>query len=288
MIERIIEFSIRNRGLVCVAGLVLALWGVYAVYHTPVDAIPDLSENQVIVFTEWPGHSPQEIEDQVTYPLSLQLQGLAGVRVVRSSSDIAFSMISIIFEDDVGPVAARQAVGERLAGASPALPAGVIPRLGPDAAATGQIFWYILEGKGHDLGRLRAIQDWYVRPQLGSLAGVAEVASVGGSPIEYQIEVDPRRLERQGLTHSDVGRAVAGSNAAAGGDVVHKGNAEYVVRGVGWLGARRGETDAEFAPERVLRDLEEIVIPRPGGGSVRLAEVAQVSLGSQARRGVLE
>src|SRR5712671_2565704 len=162
MIERVIEFSVRNRWLVIAAGLLLALGGVYAVYHTPMDAIPDLSENQVIVFTEWPGHSPREIEDQVTYPLSLHLQGLAGVRVVRSSSDVNFSMISVIFEDGVDFVTARDQVAQRLLHARDELPPGVVPRLGPDAAATGQIFWYTVEGAGYDLGRLRAVQDWYV------------------------------------------------------------------------------------------------------------------------------
>src|SRR5262249_4719218 len=154
MIERVIELSIRHRWLVILAGLVLALWGVYAVYHTPMDAIPDLSENQVIVFTDWAGHSPREIEDQVTYPLSLHLQGIAGVRVVRSSSDFNFSMISVIFEDAVEPRAARERVAERLANLGDALPPGVAPRLGPDAAATGQIFWYAVTGPGYDLGRL--------------------------------------------------------------------------------------------------------------------------------------
>src|SRR5579883_3294062 len=214
MIERVIEFSVRNRGLVILAGLLLAGWGVYAVYHTPVDAIPDLSENQVIVFTEWPAHSPQEIEDQVTYPLSLQLQGVGGVRVVRSSSDVGFSMVSVIFEDGVGPAAARQAVAERLAAVGSALPAGVTPRLGPDAAATGQIFWYTVEGAGHDLGRLRAVQDWYVKPQLQAVPGVAEVASVGGHAPEYQVELDPPRLLALGVRPADVMAAVAKANGA--------------------------------------------------------------------------
>src|SRR5579883_1449156 len=149
MIERLIELSIRHRWLVIAAGLLLALGGVYAVYRTPVDAIPDLSENQVIVFTEWPGHSPPEIEDQITYPLTLQLQGMAGVRVVRSSSDVNYSMISVIFEDGVNFAAARDQVAQRLPHAREELPPGVVPRLAPDAAATGQIFWYTVEGPGY-------------------------------------------------------------------------------------------------------------------------------------------
>src|SRR6516225_5323174 len=223
MIERIITFSIRRRTLIIAAALVVTLAGIYAVYQTPVDAIPDLSENQVIVFTEWPGHSPREIEDQVTYPLSLNLQGLTGVRTVRSSSDFNFSMISIIFEDGAELQSARRQIAERLVPAEGQLPAGVVPRLAPDAAATGQIFWYTVEGGGLDLGRLRALQDWYVRPQLASVPGVAEVASVGGFPIEYQITPDLNRMRLEGLALEDLADAVSRSNSAAAGHVIHKG-----------------------------------------------------------------
>jgi Cu(I)/Ag(I) efflux system membrane protein CusA/SilA len=288
MIAHVIAFSIRNRVLVIVAGLGLALWGVYAVYHTPMDAIPDLSENQVIVFTEWKGHSPREIEDQVTYPLSLHLQGLAGVRVVRSSSDFHFSMINVIFEDGVGFHFARQQVAERLTRAGSTLPAGVTPYLAPDAVATGQIFWYTVEGPGQDLGRLRALQDWYVRPQLNSVPGVAEVASVGGYPMEYQVEVDPHRLRARGVSLADVLQAVARCNSAVGGHVVQKGNAEYIVRGAGWIGYDPGAPDAGFDPRRALRDLDEVVVPAVNGAAVRLSDVASVVVGAQFRRGVLE
>jgi Cu(I)/Ag(I) efflux system membrane protein CusA/SilA len=293
MIERLIELSIRNRLLVIAAGLVLAVWGVYAVYHTPMDAIPDLSENQVIVFTEWPGHSPREIEDQISYPLSLQLQGLGGVRVVRSSSDINFSLISVIFEDG-SFAAARQQVAQRLTAAANVLPAGVTPQLAPDAAATGQIFWYSVEGPGYDLGRLRAVQDWYVRPQLNAVPGVAEVASVGGCPAEYAVEIDPQRLQAHGVNLGELLDAVARSNAAVGGGVIHKGNAEYVVRAAGWLGAA-ADDKADPDPQRVVRDLENVVVPgtHPLGAGlptppVRLADVATVSLAPGPRRGVLE
>src|ERR1700756_4895322 len=146
IIERLIEVSIRNRGLVILAGLALAVGGAYAAWQTPIDAVPDLSENQVIVFTDWPGHSPQEIEDQVTYPLSVNLQGLPGVRTVRSSSAFGFSMVNIIFEDSIDVYFARTRVLERLNLASSFLPAGVIPTLGPDATGIGQIFWYTVEG----------------------------------------------------------------------------------------------------------------------------------------------
>ena len=161
MIESIIEWSIRNRYLVILAALVLGIAGVRAMMTTPVDAIPDLSENQVIVFTDWMGRSPQEIEDQITYPLSVNLQGLAGVKVVRSSSEFNFSMITIIFDDATDYYFARTRVLERLSIASTFLPPGVIPYLAPDATAVGQIFWYTVEGDGKDLSELRSIQDWY-------------------------------------------------------------------------------------------------------------------------------
>jgi Cu(I)/Ag(I) efflux system membrane protein CusA/SilA len=288
MIERIITFSIRRRTLIIAAALVVTLAGIYAVYQTPVDAIPDLSENQVIVFTEWPGHSPREIEDQVTYPLSLNLQGLTGVRTVRSSSDFNFSMISIIFEDGAELQSARRQIAERLVPAEGQLPAGVVPRLAPDAAATGQIFWYTVEGGGLDLGRLRALQDWYVRPQLGAVPGVAEVASVGGYATEFQIEVDPGRLQARGLTIDQVARAVERSNSAVGGHVLQKGTAEYIVRGAGWLGIPPGQPTSAFDPQRAVRDLEKVVLPLPGNRVVQLGDVAHVGLGPQFRRGVLE
>ncbi len=287
MIERIIAFSIRNRSLVILAGLALALWGVYAVYHTPADAIPDLSENQVIVFTDWMGHSPREIEDQVTYPLALHLQGLAGVRTVRSSSDCNFSTISVIFEDGVDPYFARQRVAEGLARAAGSLPPGVAPYLAADASATGQIFWYTVEGQGYDLGRLRAVQDWYVRSQLESVPGVAEVASVGGYAAEYQIEADPHRLQARGVTLGEVVQAVSRANIAVGGHVVEKGNAEYLVRGVAWVGQSAGDA-GDFDAGRAVRDLENVVLPRRDGSLVRVGDVARVGLGPQPRRGVLE
>src|SRR5262249_13289659 len=195
----------------------LALWGARAAYRTPVDAIPDLSENQVIVFTEWPGHGPQEIEEQVSFPLSLELKGLDGVRVVRSSSDVGFSMVSVIFEDRVGWDAGRRQVGEALARSAARWREGVAPRLAPDAAATGQIFWYTVEGAGHDPGRLRAIQDWYVRPQLAAVPGVAEVASVGGLPLEYHVELDPHRLAAHGIAPGPGVEAVPPAKPAARG-----------------------------------------------------------------------
>lgn len=287
MIERIIAWSIRNRFLVLLGGLLLSVWGVYAVYHTPVDAIPDLSENQVIVFTEWPGHSPREIEDQVTYPLSLSLQGLASVEVVRASSDFNFSMINVIFQEGVDHAESRRQINEGLNRSHSGLPAGVVPTLAPDAPATGQIFWYTVEGPGYDLGELRAIQDWYVRYQLNSVPGVAEVASVGGYPPEYQIEIDPQKLRTHRLTLAAVLEAVGKANETVGGHVMQKANAEYLVRSIGWLGSTAAGSSGNFNKKKVLHDLEQVAIPAPGG-LVRLEAIARVSVGPQVRRGVLE
>src|ERR1700724_1561988 len=178
MIEKLIEYSIRNRYLVMIVTAALTVWAIYAVLNTPVDAIPDLSENQVIVFTDWMGRSPQEIEDQVTYPLSLKLQGLAGVKTIRSNSEFNFSMITIIFEDNVDFYFARQRVTEKLTLAGTFLPQGVVPYLAPDATALGQVFWYTVEGGNLNPGRLWALNKYYIPPQLNSASGVAEVASV--------------------------------------------------------------------------------------------------------------
>src|SRR5216110_2512465 len=179
MIDRLIELSLRNRFLVAAFFLLVGGWGYWALLTTPIDAIPDLSDNQVIVFTDWPGRSPQEVEDQISYPLTVNLQGLPSVRTVRSSSAFGFSMINIIFEDDVDVYFARTRVLERLSLASTFLPSGVVPTLGPDATGVGQVFWYTVEGP-YDSGTLRSLQDWFIRYQLNSVPGVAEFASIGG------------------------------------------------------------------------------------------------------------
>jgi Cu(I)/Ag(I) efflux system membrane protein CusA/SilA len=273
--------------MVIVAGIVLAVWGVYAVYQTPMDAVPDISENQSIVFTEWPGHSPREIEDQITYPLSRTLRSLAGVRSVRGSSDVNYSMIHLVFEDSVDFATARGRIQERLAGLAGLLPAGVSPRLAPDAIPTGQIFWYTVEGQGYDLARLRGIQDWFVKQQLESVAGVAEVASIGGQVLEYHVDLDPLKLRDRHVELQSVLSELSRSNAAVGGDVVHKGNAEFIVRGIGWLGS--GDADeAEVEPQQMLRDIENILVPTADGRVVRLEQLGHVALGARPRRGVLE
>jgi Cu(I)/Ag(I) efflux system membrane protein CusA/SilA len=285
MIDRIIQLSVRYRFVVIALAGALALGGFYALAHTPVDAIPDLSENQIIVFTEWAGHSPREIEDQVTYPLSIHLQGVSGVRVVRSASDYSFSMINVILDDGADYYSVRRQLAERLAGAALLMPSSVTPALAPDAAATGQIFWYTVEGPGYDLGRLRSIQDWYVRHQLSSVPGVAEVASVGGFRTEYHIDIDPIRLRGKGLTVEDLEKALAKSNSAVGGNVVTQGNSEYLVRGVSSIGAN---LDGQKGSEQAVRELENVVILGADGHSSRMGDVARVTQGPGPRRGVLE
>src|SRR5689334_9787822 len=255
MINRIIEFSMRNRWLVLATYVAFAAWGYWALLHTPIDAIPDLSENQVIVFTDWAGRSPQEVEDQITYPLTVNMQGLPGVRTVRSSSAFGFSMVNLIFEDNVDVYFARTRVLERLNLASSFLPSGVTPMLGPDATGVGQVFWYTVEGP-YDSGTLHSIQDWYIKYQLNSVPGVAEVASVGGFVREYQIDVDPLKLRAYNVPLREVLAAVERSNNNVGAKVMELNSAEYMVRGIGLITS--------------LKDIEDVVISARNGTPVYL------------------
>src|SRR5213082_2367428 len=274
MIHRLIELSLRNRGLVIAIYLGLAAWGYWALLRTPIDAIPDLSENQVIVFTDWTGRSPQEVEDQVTYPLVTNLQGLPGVRVVRASSAFSFSMINIIFEDNVDLYWARTRVLERLNLVTAQLPQGVTPTLGPDATGVGQIFWYTVESDRMSLRDLRTLQDWFVRYQLNSVPGVAEVASVGGYVQQYQVDVDPNKLRAYGLPLSSVVEAVGRSNTNVGGNVVEQAGQWAVVRGIGLIES--------------VADVENIVIGAQGGTPIYVKQVAAVKLGDAFRTGALD
>jgi Cu(I)/Ag(I) efflux system membrane protein CusA/SilA len=274
MIEKVIEYSIRNRFLVMFAAAVLTVLAVYAVRQTPVDAVPDLSENQVIVFTDWMGRSPREIEDQVTYPLSLKLQGLAGVKAVRSTSEFNYSMITLIFEDSVPFYFARERVLEKLSLAGTFLPQGAVPYLAPDETALGQILWYTLEGGSLDPGRMWALQKYYVGPELNSVPGVAEVGTAGGLPKEYQIDVDPNALRAYGVTLGELYEAVARSNASVGGRTVQKNNADLLVRGVGWI--------------KDARDIEDTVVKQVQGTPVYVKNMATVQIGVGYRRNVYE
>jgi copper/silver efflux system protein len=277
VIERIIELSIRNRALVLVLAVALTAAGIFAAMRTPIDAIPDLSENQAIVFTDWMGRSPREIEDQVTYPLSLKLEGLAGVRTIRSSSEFNFSMITIIFEDGIDFYFARQRVTEKLTQAGTFLPPGVVPYLAPDATALGQIFWYTVEPSPSnpvDPQQLWALNKFYIAPQLNSAAGVADVATVGGAPFEYQVDIRPEMLRAYGVTLGEVYAAVGKSNLPSGGGVIQKNNAEYIVRGIGWI--------------RDKQDIENTVIREINGVPIYVKSIAKVQFGTQFRRSVYE
>jgi copper/silver efflux system protein len=274
MIHKLIEWSLNNRVIVIVIYLAIAAAGYWALVRTPIDAIPDLSDNQVIVFTDWTGRSPQEVEDQVTYPLVTNLQGLPGVRTVRANSAFSFSMVNIIFEDNVDLYWARTRVLERLNLVTKQLPAGVTPTLGPDATGVGQVFWYTLESDTMSLRDLRSVQDWFVRYQLNSVAGVAEVASVGGSVQQYQVDVDPNKLRGVNIPLSTVVEAVQRSNNNVGGNVVEQGGEWAVVRGVGLIGS--------------VDDVGNVVIGSSNGTPIYVKNVADVKLGSAFRTGALD
>lgn len=269
MINRLIELSLRNRFIVVALYVALAGWGWWALTATPVDAIPDLSDNQVIVFTDWTGHSPQEVEDQITYPLTVNLQGLAGVRVVRSQSAFGFSMIYVVFEDNVDLYFARARVLERMSLVTKLLPAGVAPTLGPDATGVGHVFWYTVESPTRSLRDLRTLQDWFIRYQLNSVPGVAEVASVGGFVQQYQIDVDPNRLRAYNLPLSAVVSAVRDSNLNVGGNVLESNGAWLIVRGVGLI--------------RSIDDVKQIPVMASAGVPVYVGQVADVHIGDAFR-----
>ena len=273
MINRLIEFSLKNRPLILIAYLILGAWGYWALLKTPIDAIPDLSENQVIVYTDWSGRSPQEVEDQITYPLTVNLQGLAGVKDVRSSSAFGFSMISVIFQDDVDLYFARTRVLERMNLASSFLPEGVVPVLGPDATGVGQVFWYTVEGP-YDGGTLHSLQDWFIKYQLNSVSGVAEVASIGGWVRQYQIDVDPTKLRGYNIPLSMLVGAVQRSNTNVGAKVLEVNDTEEAIRGVGLI--------------QSVDDINNIVLKSSGGTPVYVRNVADVHLGPEFRRGVLD
>src|SRR5687767_5750692 len=269
MINRLIDVALKNRFIVVVVYLGLAGWGWWALTSTPIDAIPDLSDNQVIVFTDWPGHSAQEVEDQVSFPLTRNLQGLAGVRVVRSQSAFGFSMIYVVLEDSVDQYFARARVLERLSLVTALLPEGTAPTLGPDATGVGHVFWYTLEGDGQSLRDLRTIQDWFVKHQLTAVPGVAEVASVGGHVQQYQIDVDPNRLRSYNLPISAVVAAVRDSNLNVGGNVLESNGAWLIVRGVGLIES--------------VDDISRIVVGGSNGVPVYVEQVAEVEIGHAFR-----
>jgi len=275
MIEKIIDWSANNRFIVILIYLIIIGFGIYSVVNLPVDAIPDLSENQVIIYTEWMGRSPQIIEDQVTYPIVSGLQGLPQVKAVRATSMFGMSFVFVVFEDGVDTYFARTRVLERMNTIQAQLPSGVVPSLGPDGTGVGHVYWYTVEGKGYDLGTLRAIQDWYIRYKLSSVDGVAEVASIGGFVKQYQVDVNPNDLRAYNLSVSDVVNAIQNSNNEVGGKILEISDAEYFIRGQGYIQSKS--------------DIENTIIKTfPNGIPVTIKNVASVSLGGDIRRGALE
>jgi len=277
MIARLIRASIANRGLVLLAAVLLAAWGLWSVLHTPLDALPDLSDTQVIIRTEWPGQTPRIIEDQVTYPLTATMLSVPGVKAVRGYSFFGDSFVYILFDDDADLYWARSRVLEYLSQVRDRLPQGISPALGPDATGLGWIYEYALVDRsgGHDLGQLRALQDWFLRYELKTVPNVAEVASVGGMVRAWQIVPDPQALAARGVTIAQVIDAIEGANGATGGSVIEQGEAELMVRSEGYL---RSQTDFEQVPITIASD----AVP------VLLRDVAVVQRGPTFRRGIAE
>jgi Cu(I)/Ag(I) efflux system membrane protein CusA/SilA len=294
MLGRLIRFFLEQRLIVVLLLGFLVVWGLMVAPFdrsfgplprdpVPVDAIPDIGENQQIVFTEWSGRSPQDVEDQITYPLTSSLLGVPGVRTIRSTSMFGFSSIYVIFKEDVDFYWARTRVLEKLNSLPmDVLPMGVQPTLGPDATALGQVYWYTLEGRdpqgrptgGWDADELRSIQDWQVRLSLLAADGVAEVASIGGYVREYQVDVDPDAMRAHHVTIDDVYRAVRDSNLEVGARAIEINRVEYFVRGLGWI--------------ENLEDIEQAVVTSAGGVAIRVMDVAHVTTGPAMRRGALD
>ena len=241
MIQLVIEKAVRHRSLVVVLFGLIGLASIYSMKNARVDAIPDIGENQQLVFTEWPGRSPKDMEEQVTYPLSVSLQGIPGVKYVRGISAFGFSSIYIVFKEGIDFYWSRSRVLEKLSVSKNVLPDGVLPRMGPDATGLGQVFWYTLENDKNakqpkSLAELRSLQDFYVRYLLQGVDGVSEVASVGGFLKEYQIDVDPKRLFALDVHFSTLVKAIQNSNIDVGAEVIEDGGREFVVRGKGFFG----------------------------------------------------
>lgn len=276
-ISWLIDWSLRNRFLVACATLLLIAWGVFAVRHTPVDAIPDLSENQVLVFADWEGRSPREVEDQVTYPLSTNLQGLAGVKEVRALSMFGFSLLTVIFEDSVDNYFARTRVLERLGFLQGLMPSGVIPQLGPDATGLGWVYQYYFQldhTAAQDAGSLRSLQDYFVRYELASVEGVAEVASLGGYVRQYQVAISPEKMRHFKIPLKQVMDALAAGNMNVGGKVVEENGREFIVRGIGLV--------------QSIEDLKRIAVAETNGTPVYMEDIAEISIGGDFRRGALD
>ena len=266
MLTKLIEWSIDNRFLVILATLAVVAGGVYSLSNTPLDAIPDLSDVQVIVYTDYPGQAPRIVEDQVTYPLTTQMLAVPYAKVVRGYSFFGFSFVYIIFEDGTDMYWARSRVLEYLNYVSDRLPTAVTPTLGPDATGVGWAFMYALQSDRHDLSELRSIQDWFLKYELTSVPGVAEVASIGGFVRQYQITVDPNRLRAYNISISQIRDAVRMSNTDVGGRLLEVAEKEFMIRGLGYIES--------------LDDIRQIALGVDERGTpILLRDVARVVLG---------
>lgn len=274
MVQKLIELSLRNRYIVLAIALGFFGWGIYSIQKNPIDAIPDLSENQVIVFTEWTGQSPQIMEDQVTYPLVSNLQGIPKVKNIRATSMFGMSFVYVIFEDNVDVYWARTRVLERLNYAQRLLPQGVTPTLGPDGTGVGHILWYTLDAKNLDLGEQRALQDWYIKFALQTVPGVAEIASFGGFEKQYQIVVDPLKLQFYRISLTDVMDKVKANNNDVGGRKFEMSDMAYIIRGLGYI--------------KNKEDIENIGIANNNGIPVRVKDIGTVQLGGEERLGIFD
>lgn len=274
MISRSITWALKNRIIVLLIAGALLVYGIYAVKETPVDAIPDLSENQVIIFTEWMGRNPQIIEDQITYPLVSNLQGIPKVKTIRANSMFGMSFVFVIFKDDADIYWARSRVLERLNFAQRLLPKDVTPTLGPDGTGLGHIFWYTLDAPGYDLGELRALQDWYVRFALQTVDGVSEVASYGGFQRQYQVVVDPYKLRYHNIPLMDVTKKIEGSNNDVGGRKFEQSDIGYIIRGFGYI--------------KDIKEIENIPLKTTNTIPVRVKDIAKVQMGGELRLGIVD
>ncbi len=279
MIQNLIELSIRKRAIVVVGFVFIALMSIFSLKTARIDAIPDIGENQQIVFTEWAGRSPKDIEEQVTYPLSVMMQGIPGVKNIRATSAFGFSIIYVIFKDEVDFYWSRSRVLEKLSTATSELPNGVVPKMGPDATGLGQVFWYTIENdkdsiKPKSLAELRSIQDFYVRYLLQGVEGVSEVASIGGFVKEYQIDVDPNKLFAYDIHFSKLIKSIQNSNIDVGAEVVEDGDREFVVRGKGFF--------------KSITDIENVVVGVKNNSAIRVKDLASVNIGPGFRRGALD
>lgn len=263
-----------NRFIVLLLSAGLFVWGIFSIQKNPIDAIPDLSENQVIVFTEWMGRSPQLIEDQVTYPLVTNLQGIPKIKYVRGSSMFGMSFIYVIFEDDVDIYWARERVTERISTQSRTLPDGVSPQLGPDGTGVGHVLWYTLDAPDLDLGEQRAIQDWYVKFALQNVPGVSEIASFGGFQKQYQISVDPNKLLYYKLSVPQVIAAVRSNNNESGGRKFELSDMGYIIKTSGYL--------------KSLAEISNIPVKNQNGTPIKISDLATVQMTGETRLGIFD